>query len=525
MSAAVISLDEHRARLKAESNDDLERRLLAGLFGGIYDLATVSHIVDADDFARTSHMEIWTSITNVVAAGQPVDDALVTNDLRLRGVLERVGDETYAGADYLQKLLALTASTYNPTAYARAIRLRALDRRTSAIARTASLRAVNASPTEAIELLRRAADEISTLCPSGEDELEKIIELGENYPAQESAIDWLTKGLLLAPGRPALFVGTGGVGKTYVVQAITIGLVNGAAALGGLVGEGPVRRVLHIDTDQGKTATRRRYRRLAAGMGLAKCPDLLALSDLLAARKGFDPKDGKGWRRLFKRYDLAVVDALAGLLSTCGLDENAAADTRGVLDAIQYASDAEKCTALVIAHTGKDQRDESGRKVQQKDPRGSSAIRQAAGVIWAFTGDTERGAVRTASRERDPADDDGDDELLSSFCFRIEVAAVDTPGLRRMDGRNVAGLVVTRAGPPARRSYGAAPEDLRVAILAAVGRGGLTSQRGVEGAVTGNDKVKRAVLAQLCRDRVVMRRPDGEFFLGEGAASDAAEVR
>lgn len=512
--SAVASLAEHRARLKSESDDDLERRLVAGLFGGIYSWSTVRDHVSREDFARPSHAEIWTSIGNVVAAGQPIDDALVTNDLRVRGVLDRIGDETYAGAEYLERLLAFTASTHNPVAYAKAIRLRALDRRASDIARAASLRAVTASPSEATELLRQAAADIEALGPAdGGDEFADVIERGEDYPEQETAIDWMVKGLLLAPGRPALFVGGGGVGKTYVVQTITTALVNGASALGGLVGDGPVRRVLHIDTDQGKTATRRRYRRLAAGMGLARCPDLLALGDLLAARKGFDPKDGKAWRRLFARYDLIVIDALAGLLSTCGLDENSAADTRGVLDALQYASDAEKCTALVIAHTGKDQRDEGGHKVQQKDPRGSSAIRQAAGVIWAFTGDTERGAVRTASRERDPADDDGDDELVSSFCFRIEAAPVDTPGLQRFDGSPVGGLVVTRTGPPARRSYGAAPEELRASILAAVEAGGLRSQRDVEQAVKGTATAKRAVLAELCKERIIMRRPDGEYFV------------
>lgn len=335
----------------------------------------------------------------------------------------------------------------------------------------------------------------------------------EAYPQEEKPLEWTVRPLMLGPGRVAVVVGAGGGGKTHLVQHIATALENGAPALGGLVPEGPRLRVLHIDTDQGIRATRRRYRRHAVGLGVPRRPALLSLRDMMRADRGFKPTDVDRWCALLRNFDFVIIDALAGLLAAFDLDENSSADTRSVLDALQYASDETHCTVLVIAHTGKDSRDESGKKVQRTDPRGSSGITQGAGVIWAVTGENERGSIRTARRTRDAADDDGDDDLVPEFSFRIERVDAVVPGMVRRDGGPIYGLTVACCDAPSRRDKGEAAEDIRAEIIRAVRAGGLHSQRDIEDRVTGNSRAVRAVFKDLFRDAVIMRDPKGELFV------------
>ncbi len=336
----------------------------------------------------------------------------------------------------------------------------------------------------------------------------------EDYPAIEEPIDWMVRSLMLAPGRPALIAGAGGVGKTYVVQAIALALQNGQSALGGLVQEGARRRVLHIDTDQGLRATRRRYRRLSVGMALPIKPSLLSLSDMATLEPKFNPTDVAHWRSIFKHFDLVIVDALSGLLAASDLDENKASDARSVMKAIMDASDAETCTVIIIAHTGKDVSDGKGGKVQQTDPRGSSAIKQAAGVVWSFTGEVARGEVRTATRTRDAADDDGDDGIVQDFQYKIEAAPVDVKGMLRRDGVPVRGLQVVRVLQSGRASGGreATLHALRVNILMAIRRGSIRSQRNLEGVVTGKVEDIRKTWRELVSEQVVKKGDDGFWF-------------
>jgi hypothetical protein len=494
-----------------------ERAVLSGVMLAPQSLSEVRAKLHPEDFTSPSHGMIYEAILHVADSGQPVDSTTVSTRLNELGQLRLVGDGVaLSGLAYLNSVVFSTPSSANVSAHADLVTKRTRMRRTAEAVERA-LAKVRENPDDAREILRDVLERVDD--PEVKAPFHLVIMNDEDYPDEERPIEWMVRPLMLGPGRVAVVVGPGGVGKTWVVQTISLCVENGCEGLGGLVPAGPPRRTLHIDTDQGIRATRRRYRRLAAGLGVKRRPALLALRDAMRDDPSFRPTDAAKWRELFRRFDLVVIDALASLLSSFGLDENSAADVRSVLDALQFASDAENCTVIVIAHTGNDVRDEQGRRVQQSRPRGSSGIQQAAGVIWSFTGDTERGAIRTARRTRDAADDDGDDDLVSEFSYRIERVDVEVSGIRQRDGGPVFGMAVARSGAPSRRGRGSASSELRTEILRAVDAGGHRSGTSIEGAVTGKGTTIRAVFKELCAARLIMTRPDGELYVtDEGRA-------
>jgi hypothetical protein len=261
-----------------------------------------------------------------------------------------------------------------------------------------------------------------------------------DWPEDEPQVKWLARTLRLAPGRPALFNGPGGIGKTFVAMWVAACLGAGVAGLDGLVESGAPRRAIHLDADQGATTTRRRYRRLLAGLGVdtAARPHIVGLSEAKAA--GFDPTSSADWSRILAGFDFAIVDSLSAILAMCDLDENASSDVRKVLTPLLAASEATGCAVLVITHTGQDDAKQPGKA---KRPRGSSGIMQAAGAIWSFAGDPARGSTRTVTLERESESDDGG-ELVTAWNYTIGVAAEATPGLRTSEGEPVPALVVKR---------------------------------------------------------------------------------
>lgn len=258
------------------------------------------------------------------------------------------------------------------------------------------------------------------------------------YPDEEPAICWAVPLMMLAPGRANMVVGRDGIGKTVLLQAIALGRLAGIEALGGIVEAGAPLRVRHIDVDQGVRATRRRYRRLAAGLGIPG--EEVPISDASVLR--WNPRRVGDWRRVLRGYDLVIVDCFAALVELAGGDENRTADTRPVLSAARIASEEEQTTIVIVGHTGHDQRDRVGNPIPQRDPRGSSAIRQGAGAIWAMTGAIERGAARVVERTRDPADDDGVQAIDKFSITIVEDASIITPGLLNARGERVCALRV-----------------------------------------------------------------------------------
>ncbi|MEZ4309400.1 MAG: AAA family ATPase, partial [Polyangiaceae bacterium] len=194
------------------------------------------------------------------------------------------------------------------------------------------------------------------------------------------ATAWLVRDLQLAPGRPALLCGSAGAGKTIIAQSLALFVAAGLPAWG----QFPARsgRVLHIDYDQGEPATRKRYRRLAAGHGI----DYLSLGERLRLMP-FPPVylNAREKAEAFlvahcADTALCVIDALRGALP--GTDEN---DSRigAHVNVCSRVSDQTGTTFIILHHLGKPK---DGGEDAPTSPRGSSAIIAGAGAVLLVTG-------------------------------------------------------------------------------------------------------------------------------------------
>lgn len=194
-------------------------------------------------------------------------------------------------------------------------------------------------------------------------------------------VPWLAKALGIAPGRPTVIVGKAGSGKTLAVQDFAIAVASGQPVFGDSRFAVRQGSVLHLDLDQGRYATARRYQQLARGRGL----DLAALP-IDCAFFGFKLTEGatisvEAVHALTEAAEgraLVIIDSLRGLAP--GLDENSS-EFGEVLQTLAYIADAVELRTgqpapvfLVLHHSGKGESSAAG--------RGTSAIMDRAGAVW-----------------------------------------------------------------------------------------------------------------------------------------------
>ncbi len=180
----------------------------------------------------------------------------------------------------------------------------------------------------------------------------------------------------IAPGRPSLLAGYGGIGKTIVAQVLGLAVAAGAGECWGL----PIASgcVIHFDYEMTLEPLQRRYQRLAIGhsvdlrackrrLGVASMPSLYlsdaAAEDALCAAT--------------ERATLALVDNLAAAVATAGEKENEAG-IRRYLDKLTRVTAKTGCVFFVLVHERKAGKDETA-GIQRV--RGSSAITDASGAV------------------------------------------------------------------------------------------------------------------------------------------------
>jgi len=202
-------------------NLDAEESVLGAMMLSSGAIGAVSEIVDASDFYRESHGNIYRSIIGLYGRGEPVDAITVVDELDQLGTLEHVG-----GAGRVHELAALVPAAANAAHYARIVHematLRGLIRAGNDIARLGFER-----PGETVELVDRAEQivfDLSQQRVSGEfthiDELLKdsferitlLMEAGEDVTGTASGfrdLDRLTSGfqpgnLIIIAARPSM---------------------------------------------------------------------------------------------------------------------------------------------------------------------------------------------------------------------------------------------------------------------------------------------------------------------------------
>jgi hypothetical protein len=172
-------------------------------------------------------------------------------------------------------------------------------------------------------------------------------------------------------------IGYGFSGKTLACQAMALSLAAGRAVWGAYTAK--PRRVIHVDLEQGDRLTRRRYQRLAFGMGLdlPELGDAIAVAVMHPIRLIVDHRPQ--WADLMAGRDLIIVDSMR--VASGEDDENSSHIRRG-LDLLGDISEETKCRALVIHHARKPSNDPGA----QNDPihaiRGSSAIYDAGDSVY-----------------------------------------------------------------------------------------------------------------------------------------------
>lgn len=241
---------------------------------------------------------------------------------------------------------------------------------------------------------------------------------------------WICEGLGWCPGRPAMIAGYGYSGKTLAAQCAALQLAAERSVWGAV--DFKVRRpmrVLHLDYEQGRGATLKRYQRLARGLDIGAAdlgvgpdgPDGRLVVVSLASVKLNDHDAQKVFEAECKGFDVVILDAFRG--SVPGVDENES-KVRDYLDRLTAVSESTGAAFVIIHHAGKS-RPADGRMVL----RGSSAIFDACGAVLTLAGAEGRDDLpKEAEQVKNAAD--------------AERGAIEPFGLRIRDVQEARGVCV-----------------------------------------------------------------------------------
>lgn len=314
---------------------------------------------------------------------------------------------------------------------------------------------------------------------------------------------WLCEGLQWCPGRPAMLAGYGFSGKTLAAQSAALSIAAGRSIWGWYR---PARtgRVLHLDHEQGRHATLKRYQRLAVGLDIeaGDLGDRLVVvvhpPVYLNTPGAFDV-----YARECEGFDLVVIDALRG--ATPGVDENDS-KIRACIDVLCRVSEKAGAAFLLIHHAGKPN---EGHTDPRTVLRGSSAIFDACGSVLALIGEKSEDGGNLPKRvvhAKGAAEAEGGS--VEPFYIAIE----DVP----QEGNPSAGVrVVTRTveqvKPPTKA--GADLDKAQAKVLAYIGRENAAG-RGVAGKSVAakragaNYSTALAAVGELLAQGVIVDRPE-----------------
>jgi len=186
------------------------------------------------------------------------------------------------------------------------------------------------------------------------------------------------KELCIGPGRPTLFVGYGYSLKSYSLQSLAESVATGTKIWGEFrCAKG---KVLHIDYEQGKQASRERYQRLAFGSSL-QYADMSGQLELTCFPSWYltSPSAEAELERLCTGTSLCIIDSFTA--ATPGVDQ-IDSRVRTYLDLLTRISERTGCAFIVIHHSGKG----GGDKDKREQSRGSSAIFDACGTVLNMNG-------------------------------------------------------------------------------------------------------------------------------------------
>ena len=311
---------------------------------------------------------------------------------------------------------------------------------------------------------------------------------------------WLVPSLHLVAGRPTLLAGYGFSGKTLMAQAFAIAMA-AAAPIWGKFKPEKTGRVLHLDYEQGKHATFKRYQRLMLGHEILRDEIGDRLQTAIFPEVYLDDRDATDvYARLCENVDVVVLDALRGATPT--LDENDST-IRRCIDNLSRVSEKVGTAFIILHHAGKTARDDP-----RAQPRGSSAIFDASGGVFVVNG--ERNGPKQVQQTKSPAEAEGG--ALDDFYLVVE----DVPDGERL----TAGLkIVVQDTAQAKATMGpsGALTALKKSILEVVRDNvGLRSKNSICLRVTGGQKQDRNAAIDELVDEGLLSFDNGIYTIPKG---------
>jgi replicative DNA helicase len=318
------SLDDARRRpANAERvpphNLDAETAVLGAMLVTPAAIAAALDVVAADDFYRPAHGHIFETVTSLYLKGEATDGLTVTDQLRRRGLLETVG-----GASVLTDLAADTPATGSAARYGRIVAEYATVRRLVGVAGEIAEMGYD-GPDDLAGKLDRARDMLAALRSGGGGAL--VIRTFVDIEAEQ--VDWLWQGRI-PRGMVTIAAGDPGVGKSFVMVALSAGLSVGAALPGEDRSRQPTGSLLVSYEDAAGVTLKQRL--AACGADERMVHNLDGVVDGVGLRP-FRPDDARHLERELERrpdVGLVVVDPVGSLLAG-KLDTSRDNEVRGAL--------------------------------------------------------------------------------------------------------------------------------------------------------------------------------------------------
>jgi hypothetical protein len=311
-------------------------------------------------------------------------------------------------------------------------------------------------------------------------------------------VDWVVAGLGLAPGRPNLLFGKSGSVKTILAQHVAIAVATGSLLLG-QYSTGRGGPVAHLDYDQGRNATIRRYQRIAAAQEI----DLAQMDDQLRmlSPPPFDLTSSGAEAWFSRALDGVRMCVLDSMIAACpGQDENDA-KIGEYMRLLWRVSESTGCAVLLLHHSGKDS--PHGKRDSRDQARGSSSIMGYTGCGIYISGPTDEPRRVECAK----ASVEGSGHPFEAFYVRPH--AVDLEGYHDPDGGLALEYLTDEQANPQESPVDrlAAKQEQVIEFLRANPG---ASKRRLRASLGGNAKAVDDAVELLVEDGMISTRPDGQ---------------
>jgi len=385
-SAPVSSAQPRSVAGRVPVHDlEAEAAVLATVFLDETALSKVRPLLpNAAPFYSPAHQRMYEATLAVADRGEPVDLVTVAGELRARGLLAAAG-----GPEALARIVDATPAVLHVEAHAEIVQR--LHRQRTVLARVQQAQAELydrlADPQAFVEQLARDARALAGEGATSPLRPMSLVELCEDVPPPT----FVCPELDLSPGRASQWVGTGGSGKTWAMQSMVLSVTSGLPVFGEWrCAQGTA---VHIDFEMGPNPIRRRYRRLAAGMGLDWARDvaprlrLVSLPRMYLNTPGFEDE----LARLLDGATICVLDSFRR--ATPGEEENSSA-VGAFVDLLSRVSNRTQ-TPITFAHHSTTKSPAKGEERSDlAASRGNSAIVDGSGAIFWFVAEAPREPIR-----------------------------------------------------------------------------------------------------------------------------------